>query len=565
MGGGARFLLSVFLPVLLLPVPVGASVVVNELYYDHPGADAGYEFVEILNSGSEAVSLDGVTLEFHNGVGEGWTVIWRAPNGVVLPPDVPWVLGGAAVTPPPDAVFELALQNGPDSIRLIDAQGTVLDVAGYGGLDDATYVERLGVAPVDAGQSIARTPDGRDTGDNAVDFQAATPTPGRRNVARHDASPALADDVAARSGRDRAGIERLAVEVANLGLNDIPPGAVTVVARDSSATGASEVGTARTASTIPAGDAERVVLEVALSEPGYHWISIDTHYAPDERRANDRVSLVRRVGRPALLVSEIMSAPGAGCPQFVELYNAGDFTLDLTGWSLRDMRSKPARIAADEFLLASRESVVISADPVALSVCAHTRARVFDVDGSWPSFNKSGSAFADSVVVVDVLGIPVEGVAYPGVATGTTARSLERIDLFPPMAPRDAVWRLSRDSGGSPGLANAGALEVAPRTRCEVSPNPFFPTEGDLMRIAVAAVPGVASVVVRIYDPSGRRVREVGSATTFPAVVLWDGRCDGGEPVRAGVYVLACEAFGADGARVGVEKVVVGCATNRSP
>ena len=35
------------------------------------------------------------------------------------------------------------------------------------------------------------------------------------------------------------------------------------------------------------------------------------------------------------------------------------------------------------------------------------------------------------------------------------------------------------------------------------------------------------------------------------------------EVARAGIYVLACEAFGSDGVRVGVEKVVVGCA-NRS-
>jgi hypothetical protein len=56
----------------------------------------------------------------------------------------------------------------------------------------------------------------------------------------------------------------------------------------------------------------------------------------------------------------------------------------------------------------------------------------------------------------------------------------------------------------------------------------------------------------------------MGAADAFPAVLLWDGRRDGGDIVRAGIYVLACETFDAAGVRVGVEKVVVGCAS-RSP
>ena len=84
------------------------------------------------------------------------------------------------------------------------------------------------------------------------------------------------------------------------------------------------------------------------------------------------------------------------------------------------------------------------------------------------------------------------------------------------------------------------------------------------MRVAIAPVEGVARVAVRIYDPSGRRIADVGTASVFPAVLLWDGRAAGGERVRSGILVLACESFASDGARVGVEKVVVGCA-NRSP
>ncbi len=563
MGGGVRLPLFLFLPICFAQA-AGAGVVVNELYYDHPGADAGYEFVELLNTGASPVSLDGISLEFHNGSGVGWVVVWRAPNGLVLAPDALLVIGGSAVTPAPDVVFELALQNGPDAIRLVAAEGGVLDVVGYGGLDDPAYVETLGVAAIDAGQSIARTPDGRDSGDNASDFVAAAPTPGRRNVARHDVAPLLASDTPARAGRDRAGVERVSIEIENRGLVDIPASAVVVSVRDSSVDGTNDVASVRNASSIAPGANERVALEVTLSAPGYHWITVETRYGADERMANDRVFLVRRVGRPFLLVSEIMTAPRSGCPQFVELYNAGDDPIDITGYSFRDTRSQAASIDVDSLVIEPRGFIVVAADAPQLVACARDVVRVLDVMGSWPSFNRSGGTFADSVIVIDALGIPVDGVAYPGVPSGLTGRSLERVDLFPPLARRDAVWRLSHEVGGSPGKASDSSLEEPPAVSCEVSPNPFFPGRGDLLRIAVASVSGVASVVVRVYDPSGRKVSEVGSASAFPAVLLWDGRASDGDPVRSGIYVLTCESFSMDGSRVGVEKVVVGCAS-RSP
>ena len=115
--GGARRFFFFFLPIITARA-AHAGLVVNELYYDHPGADGGYEFVELLNTGDASLSLDGVVLEFHNGSGEGWTVLWSAPPGLALAPGALWVLGGDLVLPAPDMVVGISLQNGPDAIRL---------------------------------------------------------------------------------------------------------------------------------------------------------------------------------------------------------------------------------------------------------------------------------------------------------------------------------------------------------------------------------------------------------------------------------------------------------------
>ena len=559
MGGGRP--LSVFfffLPIIIAAPAASAGLVINEMYYDHPGADGGYEFVEFMNAGDEPVSLDGVALEFHNGSGEGWTLLWQAPGGLTLDAGALFVVGGELVAPAPDVVLSISLQNGPDAVRLVRG-GEVLDVLGYGGLDDALYVETHGVAVVAAGKSIARTPDGRDTNDNSADFVAAAPTPGRRNVALHDVALVIPAETPVRSARARAGTEQITIEIENRGLVEVPAGAVALAVRDSSEFGIGAGATASNGGAIDPGHREVVVIAHSLVGDGYHFVDVTARYDADERAQNDGVALIRRVGSPPLLVSEILSAPRAGCPQFVELYNAGSMPLDLTGFSIRDTRLRPAVIASDSLSLAPREFVVLTPDPEMLRACVDVSGPVFDVDGTWPAFNKSGGAFADSVVVMDTFEIAVDAVAYPGLKTSQTGFSLERVDLFAADVARAAVWSLSRAPGGSPGRMSVSALSEAPRAACDVSPNPFV--AGDLVRVAVASMDGVASVTVRVYDPSGKRVADIGRASSFPAVLLWDGRAADGVMVCPGILVLACESFSADGARVGVEKVVVGCAS----
>ncbi len=541
-----------------------ARILVNELYYDHPGADAGHEFVELINGGPLPVDIAGLTLEFHNGAGTGWTVIWRADPGRVIAADGLFVIGGDLVSPPPDAVSSFSLQNGPDAIRIVDAAGAALDVVGYGGLDDDAYVETRAARAVTAGQSLARAGDGVDTDDNDADFVAAFPTPGRRNVARHDVALALASGTPSRAGRDGPGRERLGLLIVNLGIEPVPAGAVEVSGRDSSSAGATTFDGAPNAFAIAPGASIETLAHVALG-PGYHWLSIRTRYGPDERAANDAVALVRRAARIPLLVSEVWSSPRDGCPQFVELMNAGEVPIDLAGFSLRDTRARPARLAVDVFVLEPGAVVAVTPDPAGLLACAPSAppSRVVGVAGTWPTFNRSGGAVADSVVVLDPLGIAVDAVAYPAIGSSLAGRSLERVDLFVGKGP--AVWRLSSSASGcSPAIANSASLYDAPRAGgVDASPNPFAPHEGELLRVAMHPGSAVARVVARVYDLDGRRVAELGAASAFPTLMVWDGRDAMGRIVPPGIYVVACEALLSDGTRAGVEKVVVGCAARR--
>lgn len=534
------------------PAWCAGKPVINEVYYDHPGSDTGYEFVEIYNSGPSPAVLDGVTLEFHNGSGEGWSVLWTGGVLDTVPPLGVFTVGAALVDPPPDAVIGLSLQNGPDAVALF-AGGVAVDVVGYGGLDDERYVETAGAARVPAGRSIARVPDGHDTGDNAADFVAADPTPGRTNVPRHDAVLSLAPGVDARAVVDVAPAT-VGFDVTNGGTEDIGAGEVSVSVLDSSATGESHLTTWGNAAAIAPGSLEAFAVPVPSTE-GYHWIRAWLAYAPDERTAADSLSVLRRVGTPPVLVSEVLSRPPDGVEQFVEVYNAGDDAVDLGGWGLRDRSHDPVVVAPPGAVLPGRAFAVFTPDPGALCTAFGCGGLVFPVDATWPTINRGGGEVADSVVVVDAYGLAVDAVGVPGMPSAAGNRSLERVGLYRGSA--GVVWVLSQDPrGASPGRPGRRVLYAPPPPgRIDVAPNPYFPAEG-VLAVSVDAPEG-ARAVVTVFDPWGRRVAGVGVADDFPTVLVWNGRDATGRRVLPGLYIIACEIRAASGAHV--EKVVVAC------
>lgn len=566
MTTGGRVLFLCFLLCAISLRTCGAIVVINELYYDHPGTDTGHEFIELINTDGSLADISGATIEFHNGTGTTWALVWRAPAATTIAADGLFVVGGNLVVPLPQAVITYSLQNGPDAIRIVDAEGQVLDTVGYGALDDPAYVETMGAAKVAAGKSIARSLDGVDSDDNSLDFIEAVPTPGRHNVARHDAILVLEDGVAVRGARAKPGVEHIAVRIENHGLVPVAAGDVTLELADSSGGVVDLFDAGTNLHEILPGQSERVTVTADLSR-GYHWLSITLHDDSDERPDNNRVELLRRVGRIPILTSEVWSSPRDGCPQFVELMNAGNEPVDVTGFSIRDERARPVAIDVDTLMIAAGEWIALAADPDRLAECvpAAPTARLFGVRGAWPTFNRSGGAVADSIVIFDRYGIVVDQVSYPAVPSAAAGKSLERIDLFLHDGP--AVWRLSDAAAGcSPAEPNRAFIDTpAPRGQVVVAPNPFAPARGELLHVTATPDVTVSRIDVWVYDVEGHRLAALGGTTSFPALLVWDGRRDDGVSVRPGLYIVATELFGVDGARMRVDKVVVGCAAGASP
>jgi hypothetical protein len=488
--------LSSLLLVLAACTPAN-RVIVTEVFYDALGDDTGLEFVELFNPTPQPVALAGLRLEAGDGAGAGrWTLRWTAPAGTALPPGARYVIGGADIDPPPDQVVELSLQNGPDAVRLEWPDGAI-DVVGYGALAFDEYYCGHPAADVASGLSLARVPDASATGDNAVDFRAAQPSPGRANQPRRHIAwvpGSLALDPPQPSPAEPVWLRGRAV---NLGADSVAAGALAVRLALARADG--EELLARAVLPHAAAPSETLAVEVGARAPeaGVHLWTATLELEGDESAAGTRDSLRARTGPGPLELTEIQFHPIHGEGEWVEVHNRSAAPVVLEGWTMSD-RSGTRGVATAVTALPPDSLVVLTQDRVALNAVfpALDTSRVV-VLHPWPSLNNSDDAtgVADVVALHDVDGLPADRAAYSaaGIPSGVP---VER-DL-------DGRWRAALDPSGTP---------LAPRRPPAAIPGAFAVLRPRLRlgesaaRVAWALPWREARIRIEAYDLAGDRAR----------------------------------------------------------
>lgn len=160
--------------------------VIWEIFYDDLGSDGGSDrlFIEIL-VGSKGIEPGLLRVEALNGAdGKVYASLDLADHLVNPLPAWAVVLIASAPISAAQGVVVLVdpfvdLQNGPDSLRLVNAAtGSVLDLVGYGASLEPGLYERQPAADAPAGWSLSRSWDTGDTNDNGHDFRIVEPTPG---------------------------------------------------------------------------------------------------------------------------------------------------------------------------------------------------------------------------------------------------------------------------------------------------------------------------------------------------------------------------------------------------
>lgn len=535
-----------------------AGVVVNEVYYDHPGVDDGWEFVEIHNPDTVPHALSGWFLEALDGATGAAKVVWTAPSGAIIGAGEFLCVAGIARGPFSGFLLKGTLGNGPDAVRLVSPSGAA-DLVGYGACASGDLSETAPAPDVAAGASLARKPDGSDSGRNDADFVSALPTPGRRNFFRRDAGISLArENVLPCRGAPFS----LRLRIANRGLDPMS-GRISIHAEArESGFAASSVDVERDLDlAVSSGDS----IELTLGGPQSPRFEVRAYLdgAPDENPANDTSFVSLGASPGAIVINEIMYRPEKEMSEWIEIVNVSDADCDLGGWALCDATGSRRLVSSEGVILPPGGYMILAKDSASFAgefpAC---EAPVRSVEGGWPALNDTDKGDrADAVALFDDSGVLVERVSYRDLLGIERGRSIERASTAFCSDRAGGIWH--RSAGrlrATPGRENSTRADRPARSRgLSVSPNPFCPRRDGEVTVTGMRAGGETGFSARIFDREGYELRRVfgecGGADVFSC--RWDGRSSGGVVARTGLYVCLVEYIGPGGAICRKEKTCI--------
>lgn len=184
--------------------------------------------------------------------------------------------------------------------------------------------------------------------------------------------------------------------------------------------------------------------------------------------------------RNSLVINEIMYSPINGEPEWVEIYNCSDYTIDMINWNISDVLTNPIskRINSSQKILPN-EYLVISKDSSILYYHDYLKSKLRILQ--FANLNNT----EDGVVLKDINGFTMDSVRYSSDWGGSRGSSLERIscDLE---SNNFTNWLESIDiEGSTPGRINSNARKDYDIAIKSINTYPQFPVKGDSVEIII--------------------------------------------------------------------------------
>lgn len=165
-----------------------------------------------------------------------------------------------------------------------------------------------------------------------------------------------------------------------------------------------------------------------------------------------------------VIINEFFYDTAAGWPQYVELLNRSDKTLNLNGWRIQDNTATIRRLTTADFFLEPGELVVLTGDAAGLE--ARFGPRNYLQLGNFPSLNR---ASPDQIKIFDASEVRIDSLRYEPAIWGGMGVALERRSSHA-ISHSPENWRESTDPlGGTPGLPNTAQPDETPLSLLEVT------------------------------------------------------------------------------------------------
>lgn len=546
--------------IIINPCRASGDIVINEIYYDHPGSDSGYEYIELYNCSGERINLEGLRIIFADGRTGGQRLFYQFGSDCYIPGKTVFLTGGIEFNG--NAAYEplCVLQNGPDAV-LLEWRGLILDRVGYGEIGSPDMFESSPAPDIEAGRSLSRKPDGRDSDDNSRDFVPAEPSPGRVNFYDLDTGISIRVNNPLPC---RGGYLEMEMEVASMGIRPFTGSFEVLLSIPTLCNRIIEAEMSEGKSAVMADLRVRVPffmdsLEVTASLTGQDF----------GNRQNDVDSMVLFTSPGDLVINEVMYRPRGSGSEWIEIYNTGERSLNLNGYRISDANGRLYLITGEDIRVDPEMYAVLAEKPGILTERVERdkitgldpfseaeNFRVIVVEGGWPVLNDyPGESEPEIITIRDRFGRFVEKIEYCDLLEGERGISIERYSSGACSSCPGGLWHRAVCRGGStPGRENSVA--GIPGSSLKISPNPFIISRSRKVLISGRKRAGMEGVLIRIYDMNGMEVvRLFGEKRGADYYAFyWDGNDSRGDPVNTGLYICVAEYFSEGGDVMGREK-----------
>jgi hypothetical protein len=265
----------------------------------------------------------------------------------------------------------------------------------------------------------------------------------------------------------------------------------------------------------------------------------------DDRTRNDSASLI--VDLPpdvgAVVINEIMFDPWQGASDYVEIFNASQRAVDMTGWIVEDERGDRG-VVVDPTMIDTNGYVVLAHGTI-LPVMTEGKT-------TYVSKNVNLNADGDVVALRTSSGFLVDRVPYDvdwhvqGLPS-TKGLSLERLGPKLVSAASTTWGTTTHPDGGTPGRPNSIERILTPSGNMHSEPSPFSTDRTHVRHPAIISFKqpfrhAIASLTIHSRD--GLVVHRLVDAALIGSegAVAWDGTDSAGRRVVPGQYiaVLVC-------------------------
>lgn len=208
-----------------------------------------------------------------------------------------------------------------------------------------------------------------------------------------------------------------------------------------------------------------------------------------------------------------MYDPDSPEPEWIELHNPGDSSVDLAGWTVQDRTNSRPAISAG--VLPPKGFLVLTKDTAALKAMYAVSMPLVQV--SLPALNNGG----DDVVLRDADGITVDSVSWSSSFGGRDGISLERITATSASNSADSWGSSTHSAGATPGARNS----LAPFARdLAVQSISFLPDTRTVRAVIVnnGVERSVGALATLYYDANENGSGEFGETQSAESVPLME-------------------------------------------